>query len=105
MADDRRSSIQESDVPGGDESGGDRDGVSDATQSEKDARSSIAQDDVGGDRDPGDAEKFRGLIFVLASCRPDVMSPKDRKALVDEAVAKLKDDARLRRELAEWKGA
>jgi hypothetical protein len=105
--DERRISSRPSDVLSDDESGGDDDDVTDeAAHGEKEARRSVTQDDDGGEhQDPHTAEQFRGLVFVLASCRPDVMSPKDRKALVDEAVANLKDDIRMRRELVEWKGA
>jgi hypothetical protein len=56
------------------------------------------------DRQRAAADEFRCLIVVLASCRPDVMSPRDRKALMDEAADKLRDDPRLRLLLARWKG-
>jgi hypothetical protein len=57
------------------------------------------------DRERAAADEFRSLMVVLASCRPDVMSPKDRKALMDEAADRLQDDPRRRLQLATWKGA
>jgi hypothetical protein len=48
---------------------------------------------------------FRSLVFALASCRPDVLAPKNRKALIDEVQDKLeRDDGRMRKVLADWKG-
>ena len=62
------------------------------------------QVDKEDDSSPSDVDLFRGQIYVLASCRPDVMAPNQRKALVNEVRDALRDDERMRKVLSEWKG-
>jgi hypothetical protein len=92
--------------------GSDQENASDDGASDNGVRRGTIQRENEGEGDIGNdgsrrrgVDAFRGLLFVLASCRPDVMSPKDRKALVDEAAAALKSEGRLRQEIANWKGA